>query len=442
MNITVFGAGYVGLVSAVCFAEHGHQVCCMDVDADKIARLSQGELPFYEEGLQPLLERHLAQDNLYFTTDIELAVQDGDILFIAVGTPSQADGQIDLRYIRAVAEHIVEYRTENGMVVVKSTVVPGTCDELQAYFGAALRARNADITLSVASNPEFLQEGMAIQQCLHPDRIVVGTADLHVADRLRAVYADFLTDPNRFLVMSTRSAELAKYASNALLATKISFMNEMSRVAEGIGADINEVRSAMSLDPRIGPHFLNAGCGFGGSCFPKDVSALAYLARQRVPDFTPVVLDAVLERNDTQRVWLAEKVKHIFGINLRNKTFALWGLSFKPNTDDIREASSVYIIDTLLKAGATLQVHDPLAMPMVQARYPEWRLHYVETPEAALAGAEALIIVTEWPVYRNFSLRTIKNLLKEPWIFDGRNIYDPKTTQAVGLRYIGIGRGI
>jgi len=439
MKVTVYGAGYVGLVTAVCLAEIGHAVCCLEVDADKVAGLTQGRLPIYEEGLEALLHHNQAREGIYFTLDAEEAVSYGEIHMIAVGTPSREDGSVNLDYIDVIAETIGRYRKTPCFVVNKSTVPPGTAERVHRII---MEAAGAALSVQVLSNPEFLQEGSAIQQCLHPDRILIGTNSQVAVEKMRELYAPLIADtPERFVVMSTRSAELVKYASNGLLATKISFINEMSQIAECVGADIEEVKQGMALDYRINPAFLNAGCGFGGSCFPKDLAGLAQIALDHA--FTPSVISAVIERNEAQQRVLFKKISTYFKYDLSGKTIAIWGLAFKPNTDDIRSASSQVLIDALLAAGVSVQAYDPLAMEPMAAHYKDAVIqpHFSASALAALNGADALVIVTEWPEFKNIALHTIYQALNAPVMFDGRNMFAPDAAFSAGFYYSGIGRG-
>ncbi|HJW26484.1 MAG TPA: UDP-glucose/GDP-mannose dehydrogenase family protein [Rhodocyclaceae bacterium] len=439
MKITVVGTGYVGLVSGTCLAEVGNDVLCLDVDPEKIRILEEGGIPIYEPGLQDMVRRNVAAGRLHFTTDIEKAVKHGTIQFIAVGTPPDEDGSADLQYVLAAARNIGRLMTDYKVVVDKSTVPVGTADKVKAAVAEELQKRGISIPHSVVSNPEFLKEGAAVDDFMRPDRIVVGAEDEQAIHLMRALYAPFQRNHERLIVTDVKSAELTKYAANAMLATRISFMNELANLAEVLGADIEMVRQGIGSDPRIGYHFLYPGCGYGGSCFPKDVKALIKTA---VDDagIELKVLTAVEEANDAQKHLLTKKLKARFG-NLEGKHFALWGLAFKPNTDDMREAPSRELIADLFAAGATVTAYDPVAMHETQRIFgDEPRLKYAENPMGALEGADALVIVTEWKEFRSPDFDAIKAQLKHPVIFDGRNLYDPKFVRSQGVEYFAIGR--
>jgi UDPglucose 6-dehydrogenase len=439
MKITVIGTGYVGLVSGACLAEVGNNVMCLDVDAKKIAILNQGGIPIYEPGLEDMVKRNVAAGRLQFTTDVELAAQHGLIQFIAVGTPPDEDGSADLQYVVAAARNIGKYMTEYRLVVDKSTVPVGTADKVRTALQEELSNRGLDLEFSVASNPEFLKEGAAVDDFMRPDRIVVGTDDERATNLMRKLYAPFQRNHDRLVVMDVRSAELTKYAANAMLATRISFMNELANLAEKLGADIEHVRQGIGSDARIGYHFLYPGCGYGGSCFPKDVQAL----RRTAAEFgVPMrVIDAVETANEAQKHLLLSKIIARFGNDLSGMRFALWGLAFKPNTDDMREASSRVLMEGLWERGAYVQAFDPAAAHETQRIYGNHpQLALVDTPEAALAGADVLTIVTEWKVFRSPDFAVIKSSLKLPVIFDGRNLYEPAQMRELGFEYFAIGR--
>ena len=440
MKITVIGTGYVGLVSGTCLAEVGNDVLCLDVDPAKIKILEEGGVPIYEPGLQEMVRRNVAAGRLHFTTDVEKAVHFGTIQFIAVGTPPDEDGSADMKYVTAAARNIGKYMTDYKVIVDKSTVPVGTADAVQAAVADELKKRGVATPFSVVSNPEFLKEGAAIEDFMKPDRIVVGCADEQAALNMRAVYAPFQRNHDRLIVMDIRSAELTKYAANAMLATRISFMNELANLAEKLGADIESVRKGIGSDPRIGYDFLYAGAGYGGSCFPKDVKALIKTARVNA-GIDLKVLNAVEAANDAQKHVLAEKVKARFGDDLTGKHFGLWGLAFKANTDDMREATSREVIKDLLAAGATVTAYDPVAIAESRHCFPdEPRLAYAESQAGALENADALVIVTEWKEFRSPDFNAIKAKLKTPVIFDGRNLFEPAEMRRLGITYYGIGR--
>jgi UDPglucose 6-dehydrogenase len=439
MKITVIGTGYVGLVSGTCLAEVGNDVLCLDVDPEKIRILEEGGIPIYEPGLLEMVRRNVAAGRLHFTTDIKQAAAHGTIQFIAVGTPPDEDGSADLQYVVAAARNIGKHMTEYKVVVDKSTVPVGTADKVKAAIADELQQRGVEIPYSVVSNPEFLKEGAAVEDFMRPDRVVVGADDEQAISLMRSLYAPFQRNHERIIFMDVRSAELTKYAANAMLATRISFMNELANLAESLGADIESVRQGIGSDPRIGYHFLYPGCGYGGSCFPKDVKALIQIGKNNGHDLK--VLDAVEAANDVQKHVVAAKIKQHFGDDLSGKHFALWGLAFKPNTDDMREAPSRELIHDLLAAGATVTAYDPVAMYETQRIFKdEPRLTLADNPMAALNGADALAVVTEWKEFRSPDFSDIKLKLKTPIIFDGRNIYDPKMVKAAGLDYRAIGR--
>ncbi|MDD2881484.1 MAG: UDP-glucose/GDP-mannose dehydrogenase family protein [Rhodoferax sp.] len=440
MKITVIGTGYVGLVSGTCLAEVGNDVLCLDVDPAKIKILEDGGMPIFEPGLQEMVRRNVAAGRLHFTTDVARAAHFGTIMFIAVGTPPGEDGSADMQYVISAARSIGKHMTDYKVVVDKSTVPVGTADAVRAAIHDELAQRQISIPFSVVSNPEFLKEGAAIDDFMKPDRIVVGCDDEQAALNMRALYAPFQRNHDRLIVMDIRSAELTKYAANAMLATRISFMNELANLAEKLGADIENVRRGIGSDPRIGYDFLYAGAGYGGSCFPKDVKALIKTAAVDA-GIDLKVLTAVEAANDAQKHVLGSKIKAHFGDNLAGKHFALWGLSFKANTDDMREATSREVIKDLITAGATVTAYDPVAMAEAKHCFPnEPKLSYAESQTAALDDADALVIVTEWKEFRSPDFTTLKAKLKTPLIFDGRNLYDPKLVRELGFKYMAIGR--
>ncbi|CDG97673.1 putative UDP-glucose 6-dehydrogenase (Ugd) (Udg) [Xenorhabdus bovienii str. puntauvense] len=440
MKVTVFGIGYVGLVQATVFAEVGHDVLCVDVDAKKVENLKNGQIPIFEPGLVPLVKKNYTEGRLNFTTDAKAGVAHGKLQFIAVGTPPDEDGSADLQYVTAVARTIAENMDGYKVVVDKSTVPVGTADKVRAVMQTVLTQRSADFSFDVVSNPEFLKEGAAISDCMRPERIIIGCDNDNVIDVMRELYEPFNRNHDRMIVMDIRSAELTKYAANCMLATKISFMNEIANLAEMLGADIEHVRQGIGSDPRIGYHFIYPGCGYGGSCFPKDVQALIRTSEQI--GYTPKILQAVELVNEKQKSKLPTFVKRHFGDDLSGKTFAIWGLSFKPNTDDMREASSRVLMEALWESGAKVQAYDPEAMQEAQRIYGQRDdLSLMGTKEAALKGADALIICTEWQNFRAPDFDIMKDSMKSPIIFDGRNLYDPERLQSRGFTYYGIGRG-
>ena len=440
MKISVIGTGYVGLVSGACLAEVGNDVLCLDLDAAKIKILNEGGIPIYEPGLQDMVARNVAAGRLHFTTDIERSVHHGTIQFIAVGTPPDEDGSADLKYVVAAADNIGRLMTDYKVVVDKSTVPVGTGDKVKEAITRQLAQRGVEVPFSVVSNPEFLKEGAAVEDFMRPDRIVIGASDEQAIHLMRAIYAPFQRNHERLIVTDVRSAELTKYAANAMLATRISFMNELANLAEVLGADIEMVRQGIGSDPRIGYHFLYPGCGYGGSCFPKDVKALIKTASD-VAHIDLKVLTAVEEANDAQKHVLSKKIKAQFGNDLSGKHFAIWGLAFKPNTDDMRDAPSRELVADLLAAGATLTAYDPVAMHEAQRVFGAAPgLTYSDKAMDATRNADALVIVTEWKEFRSADLATIKGNLKSPVIVDGRNLYDPKFVRAQGISYFPIGR--
>ncbi len=440
MRITVFGTGYVGLVTGACLAEMGNQVLCVDVDAAKIEALKQGRIPIFEPGLAPLVQRNHAAGQLDFTVDAGAGVAHGELLFIAVGTPPGEDGSADLRYVLTVAASIGRHLQRYTVVVNKSTVPVGTAERVRACIAEQLAARGVEVPFDVISNPEFLKEGDAVNDCMRPDRIVVGSDSARALDLLRQLYAPFNRNHERIVAMDTRSAELTKYAANAMLATKISFMNEMANLAERAGADIEHVRRGIGADPRIGYHFIYPGAGYGGSCFPKDVRALAHTAEAH--GYAPRLLRAVEEVNRAQKRHLYTLLSRHFAGALQGRTIALWGLAFKPETDDMREAPSRTLMEALWEAGARVRAFDPEARNEVERIYGSRAdLLLCAQPYDVLEGADALVLVTEWKVFRSPDFARIRTMLRTPVLFDGRNLYDPASVEAAGIAYYGIGRG-
>lgn len=440
MRVTVFGIGYVGLVQAAVLAEAGHKVCCVDVNPKRVADLQAGIIPIYEPGLSSLVQQGVAQGQLEFTTDAAVGVAFGELQFIAVGTPPDEDGSADLQYVLTVAASIAEHMTSPKIVINKSTVPVGTGDKVRAVIEAGLALRQTEIEFAVVSNPEFLKEGAAVADCQRPDRIILGTDNPWAEKSLRELYAPFNRNHDKIIVMDVRSAELTKYAANCMLATKISFMNEMANLAELLGADIEQVRHGIGSDPRIGYHFIYPGCGYGGSCFPKDVQALIRTAEQT--GYNTALLKSVEAVNNQQKHKLFQKLQQHFGADLSGKTVAIWGLSFKPNTDDMREAPSRELMEALWAAGALVQAFDPEAMEETQRIYgirPDLKL--VGTKEAALHQADVLVICTEWKTFRSPDFEQLRQSLKMPVIVDGRNLFDPAKMQELGFYYYAIGRG-
>jgi UDPglucose 6-dehydrogenase len=432
VKIAVIGTGYVGLVTATCLAESGNDVIGMDAAAEKIKVLEAGRLPIYEPGLQELVQRNRREGRLRFTTDLAQALQPARVIFIAVGTPQSVDGGADLANFWALADSLAALLQGPKVVVIKSTVPVGTNRALAERLAA--RSRHA---VEVASNPEFLKEGAAVEDFMKPDRVVIGVRRPEPAEVLQELYAPFLRTERPFLIMSPESAEMTKYAANAMLATKISFINEIANLCEALGADINEVRRGIGHDARIGFQFLFPGAGFGGSCFPKDIRALRYTARQHNRPLT--LLEAVDSVNEAQKRVLVQKIRAHYGTGLRKKTLAVWGLAFKPRTDDIREAPALALLEALLEDGVTLRVHDPEALKNVRAQYGD-RLIYCDRPYGALEGADGLAVVTEWQEFRHPDFELMRRLLREPVIFDGRNLYEPKTLASLGFTHYAIGR--
>jgi UDPglucose 6-dehydrogenase len=441
MRVTIFGTGYVGLVSGTCLADTGNQVVCVDIDAGKIERLNRGEVPIYEPGLAPMVQRNRDAGRLQFSTDFEKGVNHGLFQIIAVGTPPDEDGSADLRHVLAVARAIGEHMQDYKIIVDKSTVPVGTADKVRAEVRAALDRRNAGFEFDVVSNPEFLKEGDAVDDFMKPDRIIIGTDNPRTTELLKTLYEPYNRNHDRVIAMDIPSAELTKYAANAMLATKISFMNELANIAERCGADIEHVRIGIGSDPRIGYQFIYPGAGYGGSCFPKDVQALARSGDQL--GFRTEILEAVESVNRRQKRVLFDKIRQHFDGDLAGKTFAVWGLAFKPNTDDMREASSRVLMEALWEAGASVRAYDPEAMDETRRIYGERAgLTLCAHPEEALEGADALAIVTEWREFRSPDFARIRELLRAPVVFDGRNLYDPALMQRSGLTYYAIGRGV
>ena len=440
MKVTIFGTGYVGLVTGACLAEMGNHVVCVDIDAGKVERLKRGEIPIYEPGLEPIVKRNHASGQLDFTTEAQPAIEHGQVIFIAVGTPPDEDGSADLKYVLSVARTIGQHLDRYAVVVNKSTVPVGTADRVRDAVAAELKARGAAAEFDVVSNPEFLKEGDAVEDCLRPDRIIIGSSSERAINVLRKLYAPFNRNHERTVVMDERSAELTKYAANAMLATKISFMNEIANIAERVGADVELVRQGIGSDPRIGYHFIYPGAGYGGSCFPKDVQALERTARG--VGYDARLLAAVESVNHDQKLKLFELISQHFDGQLAGKTIALWGLAFKPNTDDMREASSRRLMEALWEVGAKVQAFDPEAREETHRVYGDRDdLKLCDNAYQALNGADVLAIVTEWKAFRSPDFARIRTSLGSPAIFDGRNLYDPKQVEEAGLAYYGIGRG-
>jgi UDPglucose 6-dehydrogenase len=439
MKVSIFSTGYVGLVTGACLAEMGNHVVCVDVDAGKVERLQRGEIPIFEPGLDAIVQRNRAAGRLDFTTDAAIAIAHAEVIFLAVGTPPDEDGSADLRYVLAVDDTIGDLLERTAVIVNKSTVPVGTADRVRATIAAGLAARKVNVAFDVVSNPEFLKEGAAVEDCLRPDRIIVGTGSERAVAVLRRLYAPFNRNHERMVVMDERSAELTKYAANAMLATKISFMNEIANIAERVGADVELVRQGIGADPRIGYHFIYPGTGYGGSCFPKDVKALEHTARSH--GYTAQLLEAVEAVNGRQKNKLFELMQRHFG-DLRGRTIAVWGLAFKPNTDDMREAPSRRLLQSLWQAGARVRAFDPQAMDEARRIHGERDdLVLCSSAEEALEGADALAVVTEWKAFRSPDLAHLRAVLKAAVIFDGRNLYSPAAVEQAGLAYYGMGRG-
>jgi len=442
MKLTVIGTGYVGLVTGACLADVGNHVLCIDIDVGKVARLNAGEVPIHEPGLDEVVARNRHAGRMDFTADYDRAVAHGDLFFIAVGTPTDEDGSADVRHVESAARELGRRLTRKTLVVVKSTVPVGTHALVAHALREELQARKVDVEFAVASNPEFLKEGAAVPDFMHPDRIVIGTDDASAIETLTALYAPFNRNRDRLIVLDARSSELAKYAANAMLATRISFMNELSRLAEKLGADIEKVRHAIGADPRIGPSFLYAGAGYGGSCFPKDVRALLAMARENV--LSARVLSAVHEVNEEQKHVLTTKLREALGGELRDRVIAVWGLAFKPNTDDVREAPSLVLIRNAIAAGATIRAYDPQARSTAQSALADLqhKITFCDSAESACTGADALVVVTEWLEFRSPDFAALAGLLRARVLVDGRNLYDPRVVRAAGLHYQGIGRSV
>jgi UDPglucose 6-dehydrogenase len=440
MRISVFGTGYVGLVTGACMAEVGNEVVCVDVDEAKIARLEQGHIPIFEPGLEPIVQRNHAAGRLRFTTDAGVAIAHAAVLFIAVGTPPDEDGGADLTHVLEVARRIGSQLERPAIIVNKSTVPVGTADRVRAAIAAEIDRRGFDIAFEVVSNPEFLKEGAAVEDCLRPDRIIVGSGDAAAIETMAALYAPFNRNHDRMVIMDVRAAELTKYAANAMLATKISFMNEIANIAERVGADVEQVRIGIGSDPRIGYDFIYPGAGYGGSCFPKDVKALIHTAS--ACGYEARLLGAVEDVNADQKRHLFDLIARHFDGHLEGRVFALWGLAFKPNTDDMREASSRTLMEQLWAAGAKVRAHDPQALDETRRLYGgRADLALFEDPGAALEGADALVIMTEWKAFRSPDFARIRAGLRSPVMFDGRNLFDPGAVEEAGIAYYGIGRG-
>ncbi len=441
MDISVFGSGYVGLVQAAVMADVGHKVTCMDVDKERVKALKRGTVPFYEPGLASMIQEAIGNKLLTFTDNAGAAIRAGDFLFIAVGTPSDTDGAADLQYVLEVAKTIGNHMTERKVIITKSTVPVGTADKVKETIAAALAERGEDIPFDVVSNPEFLKEGSAVADATRPDRIIIGSDSRQAIDELRIMYQAYNRNRDKLMVMDPRSAEMTKYAANAMLATKISFINEMSNIAEAVGADIEEVRRGIGADPRIGYQFIYPGAGYGGSCFPKDIRALKHLAKTH--DQSAPIITAVHDTNQRQKNKLGERVLNCLGADLSRYRIAVWGLSFKPNTDDLREAPSGYLLDVLWSQGATVQAYDPEAMDNARNIYGE-RDDFIlcANKDDALKRAECLVICTEWKAFFSPNFEQVKKLMKRPLIIDGRNLYDPDYMADAGIEYYAIGRGL
>jgi len=439
MRVAVVGTGYVGLVTGTCFSEMGNDVWCVDVDKEKIENLKRGEIPIYEPGLAEKVHKNYEIGSLHFTTDIREAMEAGEICFIAVGTPMGEDGSADLRYVLSVAESIGKHMKRHMYIVDKSTVPVGTAGLVRSTVQKELDRRGSDLTFSVISNPEFLKEGNAVADCMKPDRIVIGVDNEDAADIMRELYKPYVMNTESFIVMDTASAEMTKYAANSMLATKISFINEISNICERVGADVNKVRRGIGSDHRIGFSFIYPGCGYGGSCFPKDVKALIRTAGEQ--GYQSRLLQSVEDVNNDQKHVIVEKIKRRFGDELAGRTFAVWGLAFKPDTDDMRESAAILIIDELTKAGAEIKAYDPKAVKEASSFYlkDNEKVTYCESKYEALKDSDALILVTEWKEFRSPDFYEIKKLLRTPVIFDGRNQYEPRNVRKYGLDYYQIG---
>ena len=438
MKIAVIGTGYVGLVSGTCFAEVGNTVTCVDVNAKKIENLKKGIIPIYEPGLEAMVLNNIANKNLFFTTDIAQAIKQVEVVFIAVGTPMGEDGSADLQYVLSVAQSIGEAMEQHLIIVNKSTVPVGTADKIKEVIASALKKRGANIAFDIVSNPEFLKEGKAIQDFMKPDRVVIGAESSYAFEKMKALYSSFFLQHERFITMDIRSAEMTKYAANAMLATKISFMNEIANICERVGADVNKVRLGIGSDTRIGYSFIYPGCGYGGSCFPKDVLALKRLAEE--VNYKAELIESVDNVNNRQKLLIAEKVIKKYSKDLKGRTFAIWGLAFKPETDDMREAPAIYIIKKLIAQGAQIRAYDPKATHEAKNFYlKDYAIEYVESKYEALKGADALLLLTEWKEFRSPDFEEIGKLLKDKVIFDGRNQYNAFNLPSMGFEYIQIG---
>lgn len=439
MKITIIGTGYVGLVTGTCFSEMGNEVYCVDVIEEKIESLKQGIVPIYEPGLEELIKKNYARGNLHFTTDLSEGLNNSDICFIAVGTPMGEDGSADLQYVYNVADEIGCLINHDIVVVDKSTVPVGTADEVKKIIHNKLEQRGLNYNISLVSNPEFLKEGNAVNDFMRPDRIIVGTDDEEAAELMEILYEPFTKNHERMIIMDTRSAEMTKYAANSMLANRISFMNEMANICDKIGANIDEVRKGMGSDSRIGSSFLYPGCGYGGSCFPKDVTALIKTATDN--GYTPKLLQSVEEVNNNQKYYLINKIVEVYGEDLSGLTFAIWGLAFKPETDDMREAPSIILIKELLKRGSTVNVYDPKAMDIAKEYYfKDLQINYFEDKYSLLENSDAIVLVTEWKEFRSPDFNKMKSLLNDCVIFDGRNQYKNSYMKKIGFKYYAVGK--
>ena len=439
MNITIIGTGYVGLVTGTCFSDMGNEVYCVDVLEEKIQSLKEGKIPIYEPGLEELIKRNYERGNLHFTTNLKEGLDNSELCFIAVGTPMGEDGSADLQYVRQVAQQIGETIIHDMIVVDKSTVPVGTADEVKIIINEQLEKRGESYSISIVSNPEFLKEGNAVNDFMHPDRIVVGADDENAIEVMKLLYDPFTKNHERMIIMDIKSAEMTKYASNSMLANRISFMNEMANICDKIGANIDNVRKGMGSDSRIGSSFLYPGCGYGGSCFPKDVTALIKTATDS--GYEPKLLKSVEEVNNQQKSYLVNKIKKVLGEDLTGLTFAIWGLAFKPETDDMREAPSITIIRELLDAGATINAYDPKAMDVAKEFYfKDWDINYFNDKYSAIKNADILIIITEWKEFRSPDFNKIKSNLSKNMIFDGRNQFKNSIMQKLGLKYYAVGK--
>ncbi|MFQ5936200.1 MAG: UDP-glucose dehydrogenase family protein [Acidiferrobacterales bacterium] len=443
MKLTVIGTGYVGLVTGACFAEMGNNVVCVDKDTSKIEGLKKGILPIYEPGLEPIVSNNVGEGRLSFATSLADPVTKSTVYLIAVGTPPQTDGSADLTHVLGVGRELGKHIDDYAVIVNKSTVPVGTAERVDAAVREALRVRDVDIPFDVVSNPEFLKEGAAVEDFMRPDRIIVGTESERAREIMRELYAPFMRTRERVLFMGVRDAEMTKYAANAMLATKISFMNEIANLCDRLGVDVESVRLGIGADSRIGYGFIYPGCGYGGSCFPKDVDALIHTAKEA--SYDSKVLQSVQSTNAVQKRVLFEKIVQRFGEHLKGRVFGVWGLAFKPGTDDMREAPSVALLEDLIKAGARVKAYDPIAMPTARTQFPAaWfeggQLELVQHPYDAIKDVDAMVLVTEWKPFRNPDFRRMKKLMKSPVIFDGRNQYEPESLEAVGFEYVGIGR--